>query len=136
MFGPMRCTPVLRLGPRYGSLQDAVSRLVAMTGCGRNGQLEHPPIVRWIQLPRTLLVLRMTPDDPESVEILLFDRRRGTWFRIGLDRNDGGYTQADFDLLVTRPPLLRLAKKPWLLNCGSQWSIEPGKPLCCIDPGC
>lgn len=132
MFGQMSCTPVLRLDPRDGGLDRAVSRLVELTDCGLEGKVEHPQVVRWIQLPRTLLVLQMAPDDPGSGEIFIYDRRNGTWFRIDFeDQNYGGYTQAQFDLLVTRPPFLRLAEKPWLLECGSQWSIEPGGPLRC-----
>ena len=132
MFGQMSCTPVLRLGPKDVDLQRAVSTLVGMTDCSRNGQVEHPQVARWIQLPRTLLILQMTPDDPESGEIFAYDRRQGTWFRIDFDdRNYGGYTQEQFDVLVSRRPFLRLAEKPWLLECGGQWSVEPGKPLRC-----
>jgi hypothetical protein len=132
MFGQMSCTPFLQLVPTDAGLECAVSRLVEMTNCGLDGKVEHPQVVRWIQLPRTLVVLQMTPDDPQSGEIFLYDRRKGTWFRIDFeDQNYGGYTQAQFDLLVTRPPFLRLAEKPWLLNCGGQWSVEPGSPLRC-----
>ena len=132
MFGQMSCTPVLRLDPQAGGLDRAVSRLVELTDCGLDGKVEHPQVVRWIQLPRTLLVLQMAPDDPGSGEIFIYDRRNGTWFRIDFeDQNYGGYTLAQFDLLVTRPPFLRLAEKPWLLECGGQWSIEPGGPLRC-----
>lgn len=132
MFGPMSCTPVLRLSPEDGGLDLAVARLVEMTDCGLDGKVEHPQVVRWIQLPRTLLILQVTPGDPESGEIFIYDRRQGTWFRIDFeDQNYGGYTQAQFDLLVTRPPFLRLVEKPRLLECGGQWSIEPGGPLRC-----
>jgi len=132
MFGRMSCTPVLRLSPKDQRLQDAVSKLLGMTDCGRNGHVEHPQVARWIQLPRTLLILQMTPDDPESGEIFVYNRRQGNWFRIDFDdQSYGGYTQAQFDVLVTQPPFLRLLEKPWLLECGGRWSVEPGKPLRC-----
>jgi hypothetical protein len=89
-------------------------------------------VVRWIQLPRILLVLQVAPDDPESGEIFMYDRRTGTWFRIDFeDQNFGGYSAAQFELLVKRPPFLRLLEQPWLLDCGGQWSVQPGSPLRC-----
>jgi hypothetical protein len=131
MFGQMSCTPVLRLSSD-GGLDLAVAKLVELTDCGLNGEVEHPHVARWIQLPRTLLVLQVAPDDPESGEVFFYDRRRCTWFRIDFeDQNYGGYTPAQFDLLVKRPPFLRLLEQPGLLNCGGQWSVEPGSPLRC-----
>lgn len=132
MFGPMTCTPVLRLNPEDAGLDLAVAKLVELTDCGLNGKVEHPQVARWIQLPRTLLVLQVVPDDPESGEVFFYDRRKCTWFRIDFaDQNYGGYTPAQFDLLVKRPPFLRLLEQPWLLNCDGQWSVEPGSPLRC-----
>ena len=132
MFGEMSCTLTLRLGPEDTALDRAVSRLVELTDCGRDGEVEHPQVVRWIQLPRILLVLQMAPDDPESGEIFIYDRRKRTWFRVDFeDQNYGGYTHAQFDLLVKRPPFLRLVERPWLLECGGQWSVKPGSPLRC-----
>ena len=132
MFGQISCTPILQLSPRDGGLEGAVSRLVELTDCGLGGEVDHPHVVRWIQLPRSLVVLQMSPDDPQSGEIFVYDRRKGTWFRIDFeDEHYGGYTREQFEVLVTRPPFLRLAEKPWLLNCGGQWSVEPGKPLRC-----
>ena len=132
MFGKMSCTPFLRLIPEDAGLDRAVARLVEITDCGLNGKVEHPQVTRWIQFPRTLLVLLMVPDDPESGEIFLYHRRKSTWFRIDFeDRNYGGYSEAQFEMLVKRPPFLRLIEEPSLLECGGQWSVEPGKPLRC-----
>lgn len=132
MFGEMSCTPTLQVGPEDAALDRAVARLVELTDCGRDGKVERPQVVRWIQLPRILLVLQMAPDDPESGEIFIYERRKRTWFRIDFeDQNYGGYTQAQFDLLVKRPPFLRVVERPWLLECGGQWLVEPGSRLRC-----
>jgi len=132
MFGQMSCTPVLRLRPEDVGLDRAVARLLEVTDCGLNGKVEHPQVTRWIQFPPTLLVLLMVPDDPESGEIFLYHRRKSTWFRIDFeDQNYGGYSEAQFEMLVKRPPFLRLIEEPSLLDCGGQWSVEPGRPLRC-----
>ena len=132
MFGKMSCTPFLRLIPEDAGLDRAVARLLEVTDCGLNGKVEHPQVTRWIQFPRTLLVLQIVPDDPESGEIFLYHRRKSTWFRIDFeDQNYGGYTEAQFEMLVNRPPFLGLVEDPSLLDCGGQWSVEPGRPLRC-----
>jgi hypothetical protein len=132
LFGPMCCTPVFSVEPEDWGLDRAVARLLERTDCSLDGKVEHPQVVRWIQLPRILLVLQVAPDDPESGEIFMYDRRAGTWFRIDFeDQNFGGYSAAQFELLVKRPPFLRLLERPWLLDCGGQWSVQPGSPLRC-----
>ena len=113
MFGKMSCTPVLCLRPEDAVLDRAVARLVEVTDCGLDGKVQHPQVTRWIQFPRTLLVLQRVPDDPESGEIFIFDRRKSTWFRIDFeDQNYGGYSEAQFEMLVKRPPFLRLIAAP------------------------
>ena len=100
-FGPMCSTPVFSVGPEDWGLDRAVAGLLERTDCGLDGRVEHPQIVRWIQLPRILLVLQVAPDDPGSGEVFMYDRRAATWFRIDFeDQNFVGYTAAQFELLL------------------------------------
>ncbi len=45
------------------------------------------------------------------------------------DQKRGGYRLVDFEDLVNRSHFLRLVEQAWLLECGGQRFVEPGKPL-------
>jgi hypothetical protein len=107
MFGKLSCTLFLRIKSEDAGLDRAVARLVEITDCGLDDRVEHPQVARWIQFPRTLLILQIVPDDPESGEIFYY-RRKSTWFLIDFeDRNDSGFTHSSSFLLNARHPQAR-----------------------------
>ena len=57
MFGQMMVEPVVQLGPGV-DLQTAVSALTAVA--------EDVEVVRWIELPASVLLFLLVPGDPDS----------------------------------------------------------------------
>ena len=82
MFGRMMVEPVVQLGPGVG-LQTAVATLIKVA--------ENVEIVRWIELPASLLLFLLVPGDRESGAAYVLDRQNGTWYAIDFeDSNSGG----------------------------------------------
>jgi hypothetical protein len=84
------------------------------------------PIIRWIQFPKGALFFTM--HDPQSGFLYVYDRKTGTFYSIDFaDTNFGGYTLAEYEQLVERHYLKRLAACPWLLTRGRR-SSRRGPP--------
>ncbi|MGA7629956.1 MAG: hypothetical protein WCB11_04275 [Terriglobales bacterium] len=71
----------------------------------------------------------MVPGDPESGAFHVLDRRTGTWLWIDFEgARDGGYTIADFDLIVREYDFVSLVERPGLLRANAGGLLEAGKP--------
>jgi hypothetical protein len=74
-------------------------------------------IVRWVQFPAGALFFVLTPGDPRSGAVYVFDRRKGVfYFVVFNDENWGGYSVAEYEELERTHRISRLAQRPWLLN--------------------
>lgn len=119
MFGRMTVTPILEVGAK-ADLQTAIAPLLVAT--------EQAEIVRWIELPLTLLLFLMVPGDPESGAVYILDRKKGTWYAVDFeDEQFGGYTAAQLEQLLRECGFLTLAECPGLWRGGVSWSLEVGK---------
>ena len=74
MFGQMMVEPVVQLDPSV-DLQTAVATLIKVA--------ENVEIVRWIELPTSVLLFLLVPGDPDSGAAYVLDRKKGTWYEIG-----------------------------------------------------
>ena len=82
MFGRMMVEPVVHVDPGV-DLQTAVTALIKVA--------ENVEIVRWIELPASVLLFLLVPGDPESGAAYVLDRKNGTWYAIDFeDSNSGG----------------------------------------------
>ena len=70
MFGRMMVEPVVQVDPGVG-LQVAVAALIKVA--------ENVDIVRWIELPASVLLFLVVPGDPESGAVYVLDRKKGRW---------------------------------------------------------
>jgi len=117
IFGKMTSTIIASVDKRE-SLETAVARLLEAT--------DHPDIARWIQFPHALLLFLIVPGDPDSGAFYMLDRRTGVWYWIDFeDEKFGGYSEADFEILMNGCRFARLVERPSLIRMG-QWSITPG----------
>ena len=88
MFGRMMIEPVVQVDPTI-DLHTAVARLIKVT--------ENVEIVRWIELPASVLLFLLVPGDPESGAVYVFDRKEGTWYAVDFeDKEFGGYNVSQF----------------------------------------
>ena len=71
MFGRMMIEPVVQLGPGV-DLQTAIATLIKVA--------ENVEIVRWIELPTSVLLFLLVPGDPDSGAVYVLDRKKGTWY--------------------------------------------------------
>lgn len=117
MFGRMDVTEMLRVD-RRDSVETAVARLLALA--------EIPEAARWVQFPGSVVVFLVVPGDPGSGAIYVLERRTGTWFWVDFDDEAyGGYTETDFDLLMSACRFARLVERPRLLGT-CRWCVKPG----------
>jgi hypothetical protein len=70
MFGRMMVEPVVQVEPCV-DLHTAVAALLKVT--------ENVEIVRWIELPASVLLFLLVPADPDSGAVYVLDRKNGTW---------------------------------------------------------
>jgi hypothetical protein len=77
--------------------------------------------VRWIQMPRAILLLQMVPDDQNSGAIYLYDRVRGYFYLLSFEGADDTFTSEQFTQVLTEYNLLQYAERPELcaLMCGA-----------------
>jgi hypothetical protein len=75
MFGQMMVEPVVQLDPGV-DLQTAIATLIKIA--------EIVEIVRWIELPTSVLLFLLVPGDPDSGAVYVLDRKKGTWYARGL----------------------------------------------------
>jgi hypothetical protein len=119
VFGQAQATQVLKLSHRE-TLDDAVARLLEFA--------EFPNIQRWIQFPTAVVVLLAHPDALDCGAIYVYDRKRCLWLWVDFnDRNYGGYSPAEFDVLINQCHFLRLVESPKLLDPANRWFVAPGQ---------
>jgi len=118
MFGRMMIEPVVQLGPGV-DLQTAVAALIKVT--------ENVEIVRWIELPASVLLFLLVPGDPESGAFYVLDRKKGTWYALDFeDEQFGGYSVSQLEELLKDCKFLDLIERPGLWRAGLQWVVLPG----------
>ncbi len=119
MFGHMRVDQVLE-ARRHEPLEEAATKLLTFA--------EHPKILRWIQFPTAVVVLLAHPDALDCGAIYVYDRKRCVWLWVDFDdRNYGGYSPAEFDVLINQCHFLRLVESPKLLSPAIRWFVTPGQ---------
>ena len=119
MFGQMVIAPVLQVNFEP-ELNDAVTELLKTT--------ETAEIVRWMELPASVLLFLLVPGDPESGAVYVLDRKQGTWYAIDFeDEQFGGYSVSQLEQLLRECRFLDLVERPGLWRTGLPWHIEPGK---------
>jgi hypothetical protein len=67
MFGQMMIEPVAQLSPGVGP-QTAVAALTKVT--------ENVEVVRWIELPASVVLFLLVPGDPDSGAVYVLDQER------------------------------------------------------------
>ena len=120
MFGRMMVEPVVHVDPGV-DLQIAVTALIKVA--------ENVEIVRWIELPASVLLFLLVPGDPESGAAYVLDRKNGTWYAIDFeDEQFGGYSVSQLEKLLNDCKFLDLIERPGLWRTGLPWLVLPGKP--------
>jgi hypothetical protein len=118
MFGRMMVEPVVQVGPGV-DLQTAVSALTTVT--------ENVEIVRWIELPASVLLFLLVPGDPDSGAVYVLDRNKGTWYAVDFeDEQFGGYSVGQLETLLKDCNFLDLIERPGLWRTGLRWVVLPG----------
>ena len=119
MFGRMMVEPVLQVDPGV-DLQTAVATLVKVT--------DDVEIVRWIELPASVLLFLLVPGDPDSGAVYVLDRKKGTWYALDFeDEQFGGYSVHQLEMLLKECNVLDLIERPGLWHNGLPWLVSPGK---------
>jgi len=118
MFGQMMVEPVVQLGPGV-DLQTAIAELIKVA--------ENVEIVRWIELPASVLLFLLVPGDPDSGAVYVLDRKKGTWYAVDFeDEQFGGYSASQLETLLKECNLLDLIERPGLWRSGLRWVVLPG----------
>jgi hypothetical protein len=118
MFGQMTVTPIVQVGAD-ADLQTAIAALLRAT--------EQPEIVRWIELPASVLLFLLVPGDPDSGAVYVLDGRKGTWYAVDFeDEQFGGYSVSQLEMLLKDCNFLDLVERPGLWRAGLQWVVMPG----------
>ena len=118
MFGRMLVEPVVQLDPGV-DLQTAVAELLKLA--------ENVEIVRWIELPASVLLFLLVPGDPESGVAYVLDRKKGTWYAVDFeDEQFGGYSVSQLETLLKECNFLDLIERPGLWRTGLRWVVLPG----------
>ena len=119
MFGPMQVTKLFGLS-KLETVDEAVAKLLEFA--------EHPEIFRWFQFPSALLVFLAHTDSPDSGAVYVYDRKRCVWLWVDFnDRNYGGYSPSEFDVLIEQCRFFELAEYPALLTSPVQWLVTAGR---------
>ena len=120
MFGQMMVEPVVQLDSG-ADLPTAVGALLKAT--------ENVEIVRWIELPASVLLFFLVPGDPDSGAVYVLDRKKGTWYAVDFeDEQFGGYSVSQLEMLLNDCKFLDLIERPGLWRTGLPWVLLPGKP--------
>jgi hypothetical protein len=118
MFGQMMVEPVVQLDSG-ADLPTAVGALLKAT--------ENVEIVRWIELPASVLLFLLVPGDPESGAVYVLDRKNGTWYAVDFeDEQFGGYSVSQLEMLLKECNFLDLMERPGLWRSGLRWVVLPG----------
>ena len=119
MFGRMMIEPVVQVDPGV-DLQTAVAALIKAA--------ENVEIVRWIELPASVLLFLLVPGDPESGAVYVLDRKKGTWYAVDFDDQQfGGYSVSQLEMLLKDCNFLDLIERPGLWRTGLPWVVLPGE---------
>jgi hypothetical protein len=115
----MQVTKIQHLS-RKETLDEAVAKLLEF--------VDFPKIDRWFQFPTALVVFLAHDDAPDCGAIYVYDRKRSTWLWVDFDdRNYGGYSPSQFDVLVSQCHFFGLVESPALLESPVQWFVAPGQ---------
>jgi hypothetical protein len=118
MFGQMMVEPVVQLDSGV-DLQTAIAELLKLA--------ENVEIVRWIELPASVLLFLLVPGDPDSGAVYVLDRKKGTWYAVDFeDERFGGYSVSQLEMLLKECNFLDLIERPGLWRAGLQWVVMPG----------
>jgi len=118
MFGQMVVEPVVQLDSGV-DLQTAIAELLKLA--------ENVEIVRWIELPASVLLFLLVPGDPDSGAVYVLDRKKGTWYAVDFeDERFGGYSVSQLEMLLKECNFLDLIERPGLWRAGLQWVVMPG----------
>ena len=119
MFGRLIIEPVVQVDPTM-DLQTAVATLVKVT--------DDVEIVRWIELPASVLLFLLVPGDPDSGAVYVLDRKKGTWYAVDFeDEQFGGYSVNQLEMLLKECNFLDLIERPGLWRTGLRWVVLPGR---------
>src|SRR6516165_6644892 len=90
---------------------------------------ENVEIVRWIELPASVLLFLLVPGDPESGAVYVLDRQGGTWYSVDFeDEQFGGYSVSQLEMLLKECSFLDMVEPPGLWRTGLPWVLSPAKP--------
>jgi len=118
MFGPMMVEPVVQVEPGV-DLQTAAATLIRVA--------ENVEVVRWIELPASVLLFLLVPGDPDSGAVYVLDRKNGTWYAVDFDDEQfGGYSVSHLESLLNDCKFLDLIERPGLWRSGLPWVVLPG----------
>jgi hypothetical protein len=119
MFGEMQVTRMFRL-TKLETVDEAVAKLLQFA--------DYPNLVRWFQFPTALVVFLAHENTPDCGAIYVYDRKRCIWFWVDFDdRNYGGYSPSQFDVLISQCHFFGLVESPALLESPVQWFLAPGQ---------
>jgi hypothetical protein len=119
MFGRMMIEPLVQVEPG-ANLETAIAALTKIT--------ENVEIVRWIELPASVLLFLLVPGDPDSGAVYVLDRKKGTWYSVDFeDEQFGGYSVSQLEMLLNECKLLDLIERPGLWRTDLPWLVLPGK---------
>ena len=118
MFGRMMIGPLVQVDPG-ADLQSAMAALIKVA--------ENVEIVRWIELPASVLLFLLVPGDPDSGAVYALDRKKGIWYAVDFeDEQFGGYSVTQLEMLLKDCNFLDLIERPGLWRSGLRWVILPG----------
>ncbi len=118
MFGRMMIEPLVQVDPG-ADLQSAMAALLKVT--------ENVEIVRWIELPASVLLFLLVPGDPDSGAVYVLDRQKGAWYAVDFeDEQFGGYSLDQLEMLLKECNFLDLIERPGLWRIGLRWVVLPG----------
>lgn len=72
--------------------------------------------VRWIQMPRAILLLQMAPDNAASGAVYVYDRELQEFYMVSFEGADDSLTLEEFSELKDEYDLLKYAEQPQLLR--------------------
>jgi hypothetical protein len=115
----MMVEPVVQVDPGI-DLQTAVAALTKVA--------ENVEIVRWIELPASVLLFLLVPGDQESGAVYVLDLKSGVWYAVDFDDQQfGGYSISQLEMLLKDCNFLDLIERPGLWRTGLPWVVVPGK---------
>ena len=118
MFGRMMIEPVVQVGPSI----DLMTAVAALTKVAENVE-----IVRWIELPASVLLFLLVPGDPDSGAVYVLDRKKGAWYSVDFeDQEFGGYSVSQLEMLLNECNFLNVIERPGLWRTGLRWVVLPG----------